>query len=212
MNQRSRKRRVPSVVPIILAAGAAPRLGSPHALARFGRRTVIEIAIANCRRAGLSGPIVVLGCDAPRVRAVVPPAKLPGARVIVNRRWRAGMLSSIRAALRQVPRTAAFMLYPVDLPLLTPEILSRVARSFVNRPPAQTIVSPVHRGRAGHPVIFAPELRRELARARTARDVVERDPRRIKLVRIHSRAIYTDFHTPAELRRLQRIFARRRAR
>ncbi|MGH9861424.1 MAG: nucleotidyltransferase family protein, partial [Candidatus Acidiferrales bacterium] len=182
-------------MPIILAAGAAPRLGSPHALARFGRRTAIEIAIANCRRTGLRRPIVVLGCDASRVRAAVPPAKLRGARVIVNRRWRADMLSSIRAALRQASRTAAFMLYPVDLPLLTPAILRRVAGAFVKRQPTQTIVSPVHRGRAGHPVIFAPQMRRELARARTARDVVERDPRRIQLERIHSRAIYTDFDT-----------------
>ena len=43
-----------------------------------------------------------------------------------------------------------------------------------------------------------------------ARDIVERDPRRVKLVPIHSRAIYADFDTPAELRRLQRAVARRR--
>ncbi len=196
-------------MPIILAAGPAPRLGSPHALARFGRRTAIEIASANCRRAGVGRPIIVLGSDAARVRAAVPPAKFRGARIIVNRRWRAGMLSSIRAALRDVPRTAAFMLYPVDLPLLTPAILRRVARAFVKRQPTQTIVSPVHCGRAGHPAILAPELRRELAHARTARDVVERDPRRVRLVGVTSPAIYTDFDTPDDLHRLQRIFARR---
>ncbi|MGH9795749.1 MAG: nucleotidyltransferase family protein [Candidatus Acidiferrales bacterium] len=199
-------------MPIILAAGAAPRLGSPHALARFGRRTAIEIALANCRRAGLGRPIVVLGCDAARVRAAVPPTKLRGARVIVNRRWRAGMLSSIRAAMRHVPRTAAFLLYPVDLPLLTPAILRRIARAYAKRKREQVIISPVYSWRAGHPVIFAPELRPELARTRTARDLVERDPRRVKLVPIHSRAIYADFDTPAQLHRLQRAFARHRAR
>lgn len=212
MTQRNRDRSTPPIVPIILAAGAAPRLGFPHALASFGRRTAIEIAIANCRRTGLGRPIVVLGSDASRVRAAVRPAKLQGARVIVNRRWRAGMLTSIRSALRCVPRGAAFMLYPVDLPLLTPANLRRVARAFPKRQPAQTIISPVHRGRAGHPVIFVSELRRELARPHTARHVVERDPRRVKLVRVSSPAIHTDFDTPAELRRLQRIFARRRSR
>lgn len=200
------KRYLPSpVVPMILAAGPAPRLGLPHALARFGRRTALEIAIANCRRAGLSTPVVVLGCQAARIQRAVP----PGVRVVVNRCWRSGMLSSIRAGLRHVPQGAAFLLYPVDLPLLTPAILRRLLRAFARRRPQQVVVSAIHRARAGHPVIFGPEVRAELAHARTARDVVERKPPRVKLVPVDSRAIYADFDTPSELRRLQHAFTRR---
>ena len=110
-----------------------------------------------------------------------------------------------------MPRDAAVLLYPVDLPLLTPEILRRLLRAFARRRECELIVSPVHRGRAGHPVILAAELRGELRRARTAREVVERDVGRVKMVRVASRAIYTDFDTPAELRILQRVVARRRA-
>ncbi len=192
--------------PIILAAGPAPRLDMPHAMARFGQRTALEIAVSNSRRAGLAAPIVVLGYEAARVQRAVP----QGTRVVVNRRWRSGMLGSIRAALRHVPHDAPFLLYPVDLPLLTPAILRRLLRVFAQRSPKQTIVSPVHRGRAGHPVIFAGKLRRELARARTAREVVERDPSRVRWVRVASRAIYADFETPADLQRLGSAFARRR--
>jgi CTP:molybdopterin cytidylyltransferase MocA len=195
-----------SIFPILLAAGPAPRLGGPHALAEFGGSTAVAIAVKNCRRAGVARPIVVLGCHAARVRRAVP----RGALVVINRRWREGMLGSIRAGLRHVPRGAAVLLYPVDLPLLTALILRRLVRSFGRCRPRQTIVSPVHGRRAGHPVILAAELRGELQRARTAREVVERDPRRVKLVRVNSRAIYADFDTPAELRRLQKAFARLR--
>lgn len=189
---------------MILAAGPAPRLGVPHAAPEFGGRTAAAIAVENCIRAGLPRPVVVLGWKAAQARRAVP----RGARVVVNRRWRKGMLSSVRAGLRHVSRGAAVMLYPVDLPLLTPTILRRLVRAFARRHDVQMIVSPVHRGRAGHPVILAAELRGEIERALTAREVVERDPLRVKLVRVNSRAIYADFDTPEELQRLLRAFAR----
>jgi CTP:molybdopterin cytidylyltransferase MocA len=175
------------IVPIILAAGAAPRLGFPQALARFGGRTAIEIAVRNCAEIG--APIVVLGWFAWRVRAAVP----RGARVVVHSGWRAGQLSSLRAGLRRVPRGAAFMLYPVDYPLLMPKVIRRLAAGFQRKRTHQTIVVPVFRGRAGHPVIFSSTLRSELARASNAREVVLKDPRRVKLVPVATSAIWHDF-------------------
>lgn len=194
------------IVPLILAAGPAERLGAPHALARLGQRSAVEHAVGACARAGLPRPVVVLGWRAAQARRAVP----RGVRIVVNRRWRAGMLSSIRAGLGHVPRDAAVMLYPVDLPLVTPAILRRLLRAFERRRGGQMIVSPEHCGRAGHPVILAAELRDELRRARTAREVVEHDASRVQRVRVNSPAIYSDFDTPAELRRLQQVFARRR--
>ena len=191
------------IFPIILAAGPAPRLGYPHALAELGGRTALAIAVENCLRAKLKAPIVVLGSQSVRVRATVP----RGARVVTNQWWKRGMLTSIRAGLRRVPPGGAFLLYPVDLPLLTPAILRQVVWAFRQRKTGQSIVSPVHRGRLGHPVIFAPEVRRELDYVCTARELVEKDPQRVVLVKVKSPAIYTDFRTPADVRRLQRKFA-----
>lgn len=104
------------------------------------------------------------------------------------------------------------MLYPVDLALLTPAIVRQLARAFARRRTGEQVVSPVHGGRAGHPVILAAELRGELCRARTAREVVERDAGRVRLVRVNSAAIYEDYDTRAELRRMQRAFLRSRER
>ncbi|MGZ4835362.1 MAG: NTP transferase domain-containing protein, partial [Terriglobales bacterium] len=82
------------IVPVILAAGPSS-LGFPTALARFGESTALDIALRNC--VGLGPPIVVLGCEAKRIREHVP----TGIKVVVNPDWRSGQMSSLRSALAQ---------------------------------------------------------------------------------------------------------------
>ncbi len=188
--------------PIILAAGPS-ELSFPKALARFGERTALEIALANCT--GLGKPIVVLGSDSSRVRPFVP----QGAEVVVNRRWRSGQLSSLAAALRRLPRDADFLLYPVDYPLLTRDVITRLADAFVRRAAGKQIVVPRFRGRGGHPVVFSHELRRELLAARNARKVVYRDPARVHFVGVRTPAIWLDLDSPAAYRNRLKQFARR---
>jgi CTP:molybdopterin cytidylyltransferase MocA len=100
------------------------------------------------------------------------------------------------------------MLYPVDYPLLTPKVIRCLVAGFRRKRAEQTIVLPVFRGRAGHPVIFSPSLRGELARARNARQVVKKDPRRVKLVPVATSAIWRDFDSLSSYRRLRRAHRR----
>ena len=192
-----------ALVPIILAAGP-PSSSDRRAtkdflkpLARFGKKTALEIAVENC--AGLARPVVVLGYQVARMRPAVP----RGARVVVNRRWRAGQLASLLAGLRRVPSGSAFMLYPVDYPLLTRATIRRLVKAFRLRRARQEIVAPVFQGRSGHPVLFAPGVRAELKQARTAKEVVYRDRRRLRLAPVGTSAIWLDYRTPSAYRRLQ---------
>lgn len=194
----------PNIVPILLAAGSSKQLGFPKPLAEFGGKTALEIAVRNC--SGLPRPVLVLGDQAARVRAAAPRGVRISVRIVVNRRWRSGQLSSILAGLRCVPRAAAFMIYPVDHALLTPRLLRCLVRAFHAKAKHQKIVMPRCGRRAGHPVILAAELRYELRRAPTAREVVYQDRHRIKYVRLASRAIWQDFNTPASYVRLRRQF------
>ena len=100
------------------------------------------------------------------------------------------------------------MLYPVDYPLLTPAAIRRLVAGFTRKRPEQMIVLPVFRGRSGHPVIFSPAVRRELASAHSAREVVEKDPRRVKRVPLRTSAIWQDFDTLASYRQLCRVYRR----
>ena len=191
------------IAAIVLAAGPARFLRFPKALAPFAGRTALEIAVVNC--AELKPVIVVLGCDAARIRRAVP----CGVRVVVNRRWRTGQLSSLLAALRWVPQGTASLVYPVDHPLLTRAVVRKLCRAFARRSATQTIVLPIFQGRVGHPAIFAPQVHQELRRARTAREVVYRDLRRVKFVKMDSPGIWLDFATPASYRRCLREYERK---
>lgn len=190
----------PTVIPVILAAGPPGALPFPQALGRFGRQTAVAIAVRNAARIG--PPLVVLGAQAALVRLAVPPQ----AQVVLNRAWRGGQIESLRTGLRRVPRRMALMLYPVDFPLLTVPLLLRLAHAYGQRKPGKLIVAPQFRGRGGHPVIFAPELRAELTAAGSLREVVYRDPARVQYVPVGSRAIRADFDTVAAYRLRRRQF------
>jgi len=150
----------------------------------------MNIAVANCEALAL--PLVVLGSDAELIRPVVP----ENARIVLNRNWREGQLSSLQTALQQVPPESAFLLYPVDHPLLQKPTVRQLVEAFCARRASQNIVMPRHNGSFGHPVILAAELREEIMAAKTAREVVYRLPERIQIVEVPTSAIYDDFNTP----------------
>ena len=186
---RSKRQTNRRVIPIILAAGSARRLGFPQALAKFGDLSALDIAVNNC--AGLGKPVVVLGHAVERILPAVP----HGVKVVVHRGWRAGQLSSLRAGLRLMPKHSSFLLYPVDYPLLTRRLIRRLVTAFQRRKAGLTIVVPVYRKRKGHPVLFSWTIRREFAHASSAREVVEKDLGRVKEVQIGTPAIWQDFDT-----------------
>jgi molybdenum cofactor cytidylyltransferase len=182
------------IFPIILAAGSSERLPFPKPLAKFGRKTALAIALENC--AGLERPLVVLGCDAGRVRSAVPRA----AGIVMNRGWRRGQISSLRIALKQIPPKAAFLIYPVDHPLLKRKTIQKLVRAFRTRNASQEITVPLHGRLYGHPAVVSGKLRREFFKSKTARDVIYLLPARVQAVGLHTRAIFADFHTPESYR------------
>ncbi len=190
--------------PIILAAGDSSHLGYPKPLALFNGRTALDLAVENC--AGMEPPIVVLGHRAAAIRRHVP----AGARVVINREWRNGQLSSLLAGLRTVPRGEAFLLYPVDQPLLTAALVARLVRAFQKRTAEKLIVMPRKGKRAGHPILCSEKLRGELEQARTAREVVYRDDRRVQFVPVSDVSIWADFDSLWTYRRCVRMFLRQR--
>ncbi|HEV2615659.1 MAG TPA: NTP transferase domain-containing protein [Candidatus Acidoferrales bacterium] len=176
----------PRIFPILLAAGKPSRPHEQNASINLAGRTALQMAVENCTH--LERPIVILGFHSEPLRATVP----ANAHIVVNHRWRAGQLSSLLVGLRKVPLDSAFLLYPTDLVFLTRPVIRTLVAGFRRRTKTQKIVMPVYRGRDGHPVIFAAELRAELTHAQTARDVVYADPRRIKRVLVSTSAIWKD--------------------
>jgi CTP:molybdopterin cytidylyltransferase MocA len=183
------------IIPIILAAGGSPQLPFPKALALFARKTALQIAVHNCLLVGR--PAVVLGSQAKRILPGVPKA----CQVVVNRNWRKGQLSSLQRALKAIPVDVAFLIYPVDHPLLTRSTITQLIRAFRERSASQEIVMPRHGNAYGHPVLVSSALRPEFFEAKRAREVIYRVPERLRILNVRTSSIFEDFNSPESYER-----------
>ena len=193
-----------TIVPIILAAGSSPELPFPKALALFGRKTALQIAVENCRVLGR--PVVVLGSQANRILPRVPKA----CQAVINRNWRKGQLSSLQRALKAIPVDAALLICPVDHPLLTRSTITELVYAFQDRAASQEIVMPRHGKAYGHPVIVSAAVRPEFFKAQTAREVIYRVSERLRILNVRTSSIFEDFNSLASYERCVRKFKSRK--
>jgi molybdenum cofactor cytidylyltransferase len=75
----------------------------------------------------------------------------------VNHRPELGQTSSLQAGLGQLtPAADAFLIYPVDFPLVTAEDVRRLCEAFATS--GARVVAPSFARRRGHPVVVAAAL------------------------------------------------------
>ena len=85
---------------VVLAAGLSTRMGGePKGLLPFDERdTFVTRIVRTFVEAGIADIVVVIGHDAPRVRAALEQSGLP-VRVVVNAAYQQGQFSSLLAGL-----------------------------------------------------------------------------------------------------------------
>ena len=143
-----------TTVAIVLAAGFSSRMGAFKPLLPFGERSLVDHVVANLRAAGVERIHVVTGFQA---NDLAPELTRLGVTRAHNPDFAVGMFSSVRTGVASLPADAdAFLLAPVDVPLVRPSTIARVLRAAAAHPSA--IVYPTFRGKRGHP----PLVRRAL--------------------------------------------------
>ncbi len=199
------------VTPLILAAGASTRMGRPKALMDFDGKTCLDLALESIR--GLGTPVVVLGADRDEIQARVP---LGSVQIALNEDFERGETSSIKIGLACLaPAAAAFLLRPVDFPLVSAEEVSLVIGAFLrNEDPNKTVFVPAYGMRRGFPVLFQRELAGEfmaLPDDAPPRAVMGGRTQRICHVECGRAYVLMDMDTPEDYRRcLEAYRARRR--
>ena len=185
----------------ILAAGESRRMGRPKALVPFEGLTFVEhlLQATNHPRVGIVR--VVLGANAESIQAEL---KLDQEIVVVNQDWQQGQLSSIQSAIRSLPadQTAGLLLCPVDHPLISTQLVSRLIAEFDSG--RKLIVVPTHQGRRGHPVIFHASLYAELLDASPnvgARQVVWAHPDAIAEIETDEAGVILNLNDPETMRK-----------
>ncbi len=147
-----------SVSAILLAAGESTRMGQNKALLPWQGKTLLEYHLDQLRQTTVVKPIVVLGFEADKLRALIE--KAARVSVTINPDYPSGRCSSIKAGMRMLPsRSEAVMILAIDQPRsyhLLQEMIER------HRSDGNLITVPVYEGRRGHPPIFSRSLFPEL--------------------------------------------------
>lgn len=190
---------------VILAAGASTRIGRPKALLPIGRggETFIARLLRTFSDAGADDLVVVVGAHADAVCEAI--ARLPVfTRVVENRTYERGQLSSLVAALDIVdrPGVQAVMAMPVDMPLVAAATVRTVLDAYRERP--SLVVRPALGERHGHPVIFDRTLFGELRAADFslgARAIIAAHQHKVLDVLVTDPGAFQDIDTPEEYER-----------
>ena len=186
---------------IVLAAGASTRFGSAKQLVRIGDRPLLSLVTGRAAEIVGQALIVVLGA---RAAELAPLLKHSPCSVAVNRDWREGLASSIRAGIARLPPSCAgVMLVLADQVSVTAEDLRRLAVAWRRQP--SCVAAAGYGATIGAPAIFPQYLFSELSELKGdsgARVLLRRHADRLVKVPMASAAF--DLDTPDDLLELNR--------
>jgi CTP:molybdopterin cytidylyltransferase MocA len=197
--------RVGGVAGILLAAGAGRRLGVAKALVEFDGQTLTERGAGVLADGGCDPVLVVVGAAANEVRRV---SSLGDAVVVMNDGWRHGMGGSVRVGLAEAERhsSKAVVVMPVDQPLVTPALISRLIAAW--RDNALAAVA-TYRGELGTPVVLDRSLWTDVALHAVgdvgARVFLRSNPEIVTRVECDDVGDPSDIDTQEDLRRVEHL-------
>jgi CTP:molybdopterin cytidylyltransferase MocA len=170
-------------------------MGRPKALLPVGGRSFLARTVGALRQGGCDPVLVVVAAGA---RRLMDEAAATGARVVINPDPGEGPITSLRLALAALGSSVPGLAYlPVDHPMVRGETVSTLLDAA--RASGAALTLPTHRGKRGHPALFAAALFAELADPSLqggARTVVHRHLPQALLVEVDDPGVLVDIDTP----------------
>jgi len=184
---------------IVLAAGKSSRMGTNKLLLRLGGETILDHLLQRLKHVET---IVVTGH---RPQDIKPIIERHGAETVHNPDYEKGMTTSLQAGLRVLgPEVDAVFLVLSDVFGFKPRLLEEMEAEMEST--GALLVSPVHEGRRGHPILIARELFKEileLGKTETIKDVVMRHEEQHRYVRGDAWTV-TDLDTQEDYERIKK--------
>jgi CTP:molybdopterin cytidylyltransferase MocA len=183
-----------SVAAIVAAAGISRRMGSCKQLLDLGGETVLGRCLGTLLAGGIDNVVVVVGLQGD---AVAVEARRFPVQVAVNHDPAGDMASSVRVGRQALaPIVSGVIVALCDYPLVAPSTIAHLAAAHSADP--TSIHIPCHAAQKGHPTLFPLACLDELAAGGTLRDVVRRDPQRVRLLDVDDPGILQDMDTPED--------------
>ncbi len=144
---------------VLLAAGRGWRFGGAKQCAKLPDGQTLLQASARNMRAALDHVVIVVSDESAvfeHARIVAPGI---GCSLVVNKRAREGMATSIACGVKASPDAEGWIIGLGDMPLVKASTIAGVAALLVE---GQAIVVPMYRQQRGHPVGFGKKFADEL--------------------------------------------------
>ena len=138
------------VTGVVLAAGAAERMGKPKLLLPFRQTTVLNTTLAAVEASKVDRVIVVTGANADLVEDSIVTDR---ATVVRNADYRRGNMSSFLTATAADPDAAAFILVPGDIPAIRADVVDLMAGLWGETNPWAAVTAYVDR--IAHPFLLS---------------------------------------------------------
>jgi len=185
-----------SITGIVLAAGAAERMGEPKLLLPFGERTVLNTTLAAAEASNVDRVIVVTGANAHSVEASILAMR---ATVVRNPDYRQGNMSSFLTATSTDPEASAFILIAGDQPTTRTEVIDVMVEVWDEAGPWAAVIE--YDDRTANPFLLSRSAVEEAAETPgekvLGRLLIEGDDDRVVRVRVAATAP-RDVNTPED--------------
>ena len=199
----------PSVV--VLAAGTSSRFRGTKQVAVIGGKTLVQRTVDAVPQDRARETIVVLGHRAAEISGVLAKRNI---RIVVNKNYREGIGSSIRAGVLAVASgTHAVMILLADQPLVTGALLRRTIKAFEDKPTSERIVAVAHGTTVSPPAVFSRKYFPELVSLygdHGAKFVILKHLSEVSLVRVRSPVVLADIDTQEDLLAARRLLLKTR--
>ncbi len=117
--------------------------------------------------------------------------------VAVNENADSDMAESVRTGIKRLRKSSSAVLICLsDHPLVAPETIETIAYEHQTSPNA--IIIPEYHGRRGHPSLFPRRILDTIFSGITLRDIVRKDPNRVRLVPVQDEGVVLDMDTPED--------------
>jgi molybdenum cofactor cytidylyltransferase len=185
---------------MILAAGESKRMGRPKLLLPYGEKTIIETIVETVVSSNVENTLIILGSDGEKIEEKI---KNSPVKIVYNRDFRSGMLSSVQCGFKAVPEeTRAVLVVLGDQPKISADVINKLIDAYKST--GKGIVLPVYKKERGHPVLIDVKYGEEVENLSPEvglRGTVYNHPEDILEVDIETPSIFQDIDDESDYKR-----------
>lgn len=185
---------------LVLAAGFSSRMGRCKALLDLKGLSALERTVKSLREGGIEEIVVVTGHYRNEVEQETFRLRC---RAAFNESYERGMFSSIRRGIEALDNASAFLLLPVDVPLVSPATIRTLLEAHEK---GVDLAYPTFLGRRGHPPLVGRRFFKAILDGDGSRGglrvlLAEREQEALD-VAVADEAILLDMDSPEDYKRL----------